>query len=257
MQKELNEYIVPNIEIDSKKRAVIVHKDYMLRDELLKEPLRNSYCINALDIDSFVGLVNEYKESSSKLFFDDKSIKCIVDFNTKDKAEFCEKRIGLNLAYTPFYSGFIQSLDMNLSQRDFIFLLKSLFMYITKIDGRPNDNMDVIELAQSLQAVKKFDSIQKNTSSKISLDVEIKSGAKENLTLPNKITFKLPIYEADVSLMGEFEVELFVDIKNDSEFSIKLICYTAEIIRREVLNQLVKNIQEKCDDVTAYKASLI
>lgn len=255
MQRE-NEYIVPSIEIDSDKRAVIVHKDYILRGELLKEPLRNSYDINALDVDSFVGLVNEYKEPNSKLFFDDKSIKCIVDFNTKDRAEFCEKRIGLKLAYTPFYYSFNEHLGVNLSQRDFVFLLKSLFMYITKIDGKPNDNMDVIELAQSLQAVKKFDSVQKNTSSKISLDVEIKSGAKENLTLPNKITFKLPIYEADVRLMGEFEVELFVDIKNDSEFNIRLVCYTAEAVRREVLNELVKNIQERCDEVTAYKASL-
>ncbi|WP_170000316.1 DUF2303 family protein, partial [Campylobacter sp. RM9328] len=227
MQRE-NEYVVPSVVMSNEQRAVIVHKDYMLADGLLKEPLRNRYLIDALDVDSFIGLVNEYKEPNSKLFFDDKSIKCIVDFNTKDKAEFCEKRIGLNLVYTPFYRSFNEHLERNLSQREFIFLLKSLFMYITKIDGKPNDNMDVIELAQSLQAVKKFDSIQKNTSSKISLDVEIKSGAKENLTLPNKITFKLPIYEADVSLMGEFEVELFVDIKNDSEFSIKLVCYTAE-----------------------------
>lgn len=168
-----NEYIVPSIEIDSDKRAVIVHKDYILRGELLKEPLRNSYDINALDVDSFVGLVNEYKEPNSKLFFDDKSIKSIVDFNTKDRAEFCEKRIGLNLAFTPFYTSFSERLGVNLSQRDFVFLLKSLFMYITNIDGKPNGNMDVIELAQSLQAVKKFDSVQKNTSSKISLDVEI------------------------------------------------------------------------------------
>ncbi|MBE3607075.1 DUF2303 family protein [Campylobacter sp. RM13119] len=255
MQRE-NEYVVPSVVMSNEQRAVIVHKDYMLADGLLKEPLRNRYLIDALDVDSFIGLVNEYKEPNSKLFFDDKSIKCIVDFNTKDKAEFCEKRIGLNLVYTPFYRSFNEHLERNLSQREFIFLLKSLFMYITKIDGKPNDNMDVIELAQSLQAVKKFDSIQKNTSSKISLDVEIKSGAKENLTLPNKITFKLPIYEADVSLMGEFEVELFVDIKNDSEFSIKLVCYTAEIVRREVLNELVKNIQEQCDEVTAYKASV-
>lgn len=54
--------------------------------------------------------------------------------------------------------------------------------------------------------------------------------------------------------MGEFDVELFVDIKNDSEFNIRLVCYAAEVVRREVLNELVKNIQEQCDEVTAYKA---
>ncbi|MDL0089269.1 DUF2303 family protein [Campylobacter gastrosuis] len=256
MQREISETLIPSVELDTKKRAIITHKDYTLNEGLLNEPLRNSYIIKALDVESFVGLVNEYKEPNSKLFFNDKNIKCVVDFATKDKAEFCEKRIFLNLEYTPFYYDFDKNLSKNLTQREFVFLLKSLFMYITEIDGKENDNMDVIELAQNLQAVKKFDSVQKNTSSKISLDVEIKSGTKANLTLPNKITFRLPIYEADVSLLGEFEVELFVDIKNDSEFSISLVCYTAEVVKRGVLNRLVKNIQERCDGVKAYNADV-
>lgn len=255
MQEEKNKYVVPSVSVDEAKRAIIVHKSYDIDQKLLKEPLRNSYTINALDVDSFVDLVNEYKEPSSKLFFDDKSIKCIVDFNSKDKAEFCEKRINLGLGFTPFYEAFNQSVGKNLGQRDFVFLLKSLFVYITAIDDKPNDNMDVIELAESLQAVKKFDSVQKNTSSKISLDVEIKSGTKETIQMPKNITFTLPVYEADTEIRGEFECELFVTI-DEEKFGLKLVCYTAEASRREVLGEIVSKISHRCEDVKAYKASI-
>ena len=253
--QEKKEYVVPSVMLDEGKRAVLTHQDYKLPDSLLKEPLRNKYIIDALDVDSFVDLVNEYKEPVSKLFFDDKSIKCIVDFNSKDKAEFCEKRINLGLGYTPFFKAFEDSVGKNLGQRDFVFLLKSLFAYITAIDGKPNDNMDVIELAESLQAVRKFDSVQKNTSSKISLDVEIKSGAKETIQIPKNITFTLPVYEADTEVRGEFECELFVSI-DEERFGLKLVCYTTEASRREVLSQIVSKISERCEGVKAFKASV-
>lgn len=255
MSEEKSKYVVPSVMLDEGKRAILSHQDYAIPEILLKEPLRNKYTIGALDVDSFVDLVNEYKEPNSKLFFDDKSIKCVVDFNSKDKAEFCEKRINLGLGFTPFYEAFTQSVGKNLGQRDFVFLLKSLFVYITAIDGKPNDNMDVIELAESLQAVKKFDSVQKNTSSKISLDVEIKSGAKETIQMPKNITFTLPVYEADTEVKGKFECELFVTI-DEEKFGLKLVCYTAEASRREVLSQIVSKISQKCEGVKAFKASI-
>ena len=255
MQEKESKYVVPSVVLDEDKRAILRHQDYGISEVLLKEPLRNKYTVDALDVDSFVDLVNEYKEPSSKLFFDDKSIKCIVDFNSKDKAEFCEKRINLGLGYTPFFKAFEDSAGKSLSQRDFVFLLKSLFMFITSIDGKPNDDMDVIELAESLQAVRKFDSVQKNTSSKISLDVEIKSGAKETIQMPKNITFTLPVYEADTEIKGKFECELFVSI-DEERFGLKLVCYTAETSRREVLSQIVSKISERCEGVKAFKASV-
>ncbi len=255
MTEENNKDIVPSVMLDEGKRALLRHQNYILSECLLKEPLRNSYAINALDVDSFVNLVNEYKEPVSKLFFDDRSIRCIIDFNSKDKAEFCEKRINLGLAVTPFFKDFQDSVGKTLSQRDFVFLLKSLFMFITAIDGKPNDNMDVIELAESLQAVKKFDSVQKNTSSKISLDVEIKSGAKETIQIPKNITFTLPVYEADTQIKGNFDCELFVNIEEE-KFGLKLVCYTAEVSRREVLGKIVSKISERCEGVKAFKASV-
>ena len=255
MQEEENKYVVPSVSVDEAKRAIIVHKSYDIDQKLLKEPLRNKYTVDALDVDSFVDLVNEYKEPSSKLFFDDKSIKCIVDFNSKDKAEFCEKRINLGLGVTPFFYTFNKNVGETLGQREFVFLLKSLFMFISDIDGKANDDMDVIELAESLQAVKKFDSVQKNTSSKISLDVEIKSGAKETISIPKTITFTLPVYEADTEVRGEFKCELFVSI-DEERFGLKLVCYTAEVSRREVLSKIVSKISERCEGVKAYKASI-
>ena len=99
--------------------------------------------------------------------------------------------------------------------------------------------MDVIELAESLQAVKKFDSVQKNTSSKFSLDVEIKSGAKQALQLPKRLTFSLPVYEADTAVIGNFEAELFVNIDTEGRFSLKLVCFTRIVEQREVLEKLV------------------
>lgn len=255
MQEKESKYVVPSVVLDEDKRAILRHQDYGISEVLLKEPLRNKYTVDALDVDSFVDLVNEYKEPNSKLFFDDKSIKCIVDFNSKDKAEFCEKRINLGLGYTPFYETFAASVGKNLGQREFVFLLKSLFMFISDIDGRANDDMDVIELAESLQAVKKFDSVQKNTSSKISLDVEIKSGAKETISIPKTITFTLPVYEADTEIRGEFKCELFVSI-DEERFGLKLVCYTAEVSRREVLSKIVSKISERCEGVKAYKASI-
>lgn len=255
MQDNVN-LTIPSAVIDEDKRAVLVSKEYTLSEQLLKEPLRNSFKIDALCVDSFCELVNEYKEPSSKLFFDDRRICCIIDFNQKDKAEFCEKRINLDLAYTPYFEAFSQALQKDLGQREFVALLKSLYLFITAIDGVKNDNMDVIELAESLQAVKKFDSVQKNTSSKFSLDVEIKSGAKEALQLPKRLTFSLPVYEADTTVIGNFDTELFVNIDAEGKFSLKLVCFTRVVEQREVLEKLVGSISQKCSDVRAFKASI-
>ncbi|CDF64656.1 hypothetical protein CSG_7380 [Campylobacter fetus subsp. venerealis str. 84-112] len=211
--------------------------------------------MSALDSPSFVNLVKEYKDERSKIFFSEKGIKCIIDFNSKDRGEFRERHIDLNLQYTPFYEAFDKSIGSNLEQRDFVFLLKSLFMFIKKIDNKPNDNMDVIELAESLQAVKKFDSIQKNSSSKINIETEIKSGAKSSLELPRHITFELPIYEADTSKLGEFETELFVDIDSGGDFALRLVCFTQDMILRNVLDKIVDEIANNCGGVPAFKAA--
>ncbi|AQW80772.1 DUF2303 family protein [Campylobacter pinnipediorum] len=253
--KILNE-IIPSVEIDKDKRAILVHKEYELNRSLLKEPLRNQYTIDALNVDSFVNLVNEYKEPSSKLFYNDRKISCVIDFNTKEKAEFCDKLINLELRYTPFYGLFSKNISQPLSQREFVFFLKSIFMFISKIDDVKNDNMDVIELAESLQAVKKFDSVQKNASSKMSLDVEIKSGTKESLSIPKKLTFELPIYEANTAITGTFETELFVEISDDNKFSLRLVCFTEENVRRDVLARLTNDISERCDGVKAFNATV-
>ena len=56
MQEEKSRYVVPSVTLDEDKRATLVNASYMLDEKLLKEPLRNKYTINALDVDSFTGL---------------------------------------------------------------------------------------------------------------------------------------------------------------------------------------------------------
>lgn len=249
---QYKEIITPNVVIDEEKRAIIVHKDYSLNSNLLREPLRNDFAIETFDIKSFVDLMIEYKNETTKLFFSDNKIQGIVDFNTPEKGSFRNRNIILNLTKNTFYEAFDKSLKTSLTQREFITLLKSLYPFITKIDGKACDNMDVIEMAESLQAVKKFDSVQKNHSSKITLDVEIKSGDKKNLTLPRHIEFGLPVYECS-DTKGEFETELFIDIDNE-KFSLMLTCFTQPIVEKEVLEKIVKEIKEALNDVNSYNA---
>lgn len=256
MEETKSKYVVPCVEVDSQKRAYLVHSDYSIENKLLKEPLNNSFNINAFDEKSFCELVNEFKNDTSKLFFTDDIVSCVIDFNTKENGSFRNRVVSLSLVFNPFFKEFFSKLDKNLSQREFIVLLKTLFMFITKIDGKANDNMDVIDIAESLQAVKKIDSVQKNSSLQTSLSVEIKSGSKENITIPSKLTFSLPVYEANNELTGEFETELFVSMINEDEFKIKLCCFTKLNIQREILERIVKGISEKCEGVKAYKANI-
>lgn len=234
-------------------RVVIANEGYHLLDKLLTKPLRKSLSITALDAQSFISLSNEYKQDLSKLFYTDDELCLVVDPSSKDEASFAEQRIGLKLTRSSFYLTFEKALDKRLSQKDCVMLLKSLYPFITKADGAPIENMDVIELATSLQAVKTFHSVVDNARSAFSLDISIKGSndKKESINLPRTLEFELPVFSCS-SLKAAFEAELFVSVDSDGGFSLTLSSFTKDIKFKALLDKVVDDIKAKVSTPAFY-----
>jgi len=122
--------------------------------------------------------------------------------------------------------------------------------YIVWFDGRNVDDMDIIELAENLQATTNVNSIQRNTGKSFTLDVEVRSG-NSNITIPRYITFNIPLFQNDIALKTRFDVELFLEIK-DSEFVINLVCYKTDQTIEETLRELIIQIQNGCNGVESF-----
>ena len=96
----------------------------------------------------------------------------------------------MELLYTNNFEEFRRCLDKDLSQKDFIRILKRLESCIVGLNGEKAANMDIIEIAENLQASKNFQSVQRNTLKAFTIDAEVKAG-NTNYEIPRFIHFKL------------------------------------------------------------------
>lgn len=230
--------IIPSTEING---LHFVHKDYSLSEDTLKEPLNNrGFNLKVDDKESFVALVQEYKQENSKIFYNFNKVSAFLDFHTKESQCFNKRIVELELENHPFYQAFLGNLNQPLNQRDFVAFLKSFYIFLTEGKNTMN-GLDLIDLSTHLSASSKIDSVQKHTSSSFCLSTTIKSGAKEEVEIPSKLTFTFQMLKASLKSIT-LEIELFIALKENS-FEIRLVSYDRKIREEEVLKEFIEELK--------------
>lgn len=231
---------------------VIIHENYEvttpqnfalpIERNVIQQSIVNKY--------DFIDFVNEYKGDKTKIFFDDKSVKAVFNYPLCDEADHGDSYCKMLLHKTVDAIEFMNVLDKPLSQKQFIRVLKRLEPYIIAFDTKTVDDMDIIEIAENLQATTNIHSIQRNASKAFMLDAEVKSG-NSSMVIPRYITFELPLYKNDIQLKSQFEVELFLEVE-DSQFVAQMVCYKLEQSIEEATREITIQITNGCDGVPSY-----
>ena len=235
---------------------VALHQDYVLDEKdkpLFQKPpierlVLNQNIINKID---FIAFVNEYKTAGTKLFYNNSSVKAIFNYSTANEADYADSVCYMPLEETQDFQEF-KACQTQLSQKQFVRFLKRMEPFIVAFDSKVADDMDIIEMAEHLQAIKTIDSIQRNTQQKFHLDVNVQSG-KSSVTLPKTITFEFPIFKNDREMSTRFETELFLSA-DDGALNAELICYNIDQLYEESIRELTGSILEDIDNVGAFNS---
>ena len=229
-----------------------VHNSYKIvetpSDYKTEKPKRTVIKQSIKNKDDFIEFVKEYKEEGTKLFYGDNYVKAVFNYSQKEEPDFCDSSALLGLETTSYFRAFSSVANgKKISQKEFIKILKELEAAI-----KSHDAIEIVQLAQSLQSVTKVSSMITNTSRAVMIDAEVRGGNKENITLPPKLVFSLPIYKNDIGTLTDFEVEIFAEFEGN-EFGLNLICYRMEEIVDNATREMLKGIMESLDGVKAYQ----
>jgi len=233
-----------------------VHQDYIEHDkdvpihhkpEIARHVL-NQLILNKID---FIAFVNEYKTEATKLFYNDSLVKAVFNYTTVSNADYGDSVCAMQLQTTDDYNEFKKH-QTQLSQKQFVRFLKRMEPYIVAFDNKKADDMDIIEMAEHLQAIKTIDSVQRNAQQKFHLDVNIQAG-KDSMLLPRIIVFEFPIFKNDREMTTRFETELFLSA-DDGSLAAELICYNIDQLYEESIRELTNSILEEINDVKAFQS---
>ena len=208
----------------------------------------NQNIISKLD---FIAFVNEYKADATKLFYNNSGITAIFNYSTVQSADYGDSKCVMPLQNTEDFVEFKNN-QKNLTQKQFVRFLKRMEPYIVAFDNKKADDMDIIEMAEHLQAIKTIDSVQRNAQQEFHLDVNIQTG-KSSMTLPKVIVFEFPIFKNDREMTTRFETELFLSA-DDGALAAELICYNIDQLYEESIRELTNSILEDIEDVSAFQS---
>jgi uncharacterized protein YfdQ (DUF2303 family) len=196
-----------------------------------------------LSLGSYIELVNEQKRPESRVFahLDTTPITftCVVDYHERGaegKAGWNEFSIDLKLKHSAQYKTWIGINDKLMPQMQFAEFLKDNRLDVAKPAGA-----DILELVNNLEAAE--DSRYKgklptNEGMRISFD----STVTTNVTIPNKITLGIPLFEEGEEL--EVDAEFKLRVKDGSAyFGIRLL--GIERMVRDAVQSVRQEIVEK------------
>jgi len=234
-----------------------VHQDYKLdesdRPVYFKPDIaRHVLGQRVINKEDFIEFVNEYKTDATKLFYNNDGVKSVFNYSTKDKADHGDSICTMPLQHTDDYNEFLRHEKSQLSQKQFVKFLKRMEPYIVALDDKKADNMDIIEMAEHLQAIKTIDSVQRNAQQKFHLDVNIVTG-KSSMTLPRIITLEFPVFANDRVITTRFETEIFLGAE-DGGLSAEMICYNIDQLYEETIREITASILENIEDVKAFQS---
>lgn len=234
--------------------SIIIHNDYKI--DTSKQPIhfkpdlaRHVVSQKIINKDDYIAFVTEYKTDATKLFYTDSGVQAVFNYITVDTPDYGDSCATMPLILTDDYRHYRANTSSQIIQKDFIRFLKRMEPYIVALDNKKADDMDIIDMAESLQGITQIDSIQRNTSNKFTIDATVRTG-KANVETPRIITFEFPIYTNDRELTTKFETELFLSAQ-DGAFVAELICYNIDQLEEETRRQLTQSI---CDGIEGVKA---
>jgi uncharacterized protein YfdQ (DUF2303 family) len=235
-----------------------VHQDYKEdntdRPIHFKPPIaRHVLSQSIINKEDFISFVNEYKTDATKMFYNQDGIKAIFNYSTKGEADHGDSICVMKLQHTDDYAEFVKHEKAQLTQKQFVRFLKRMEPFIIAMDNQRSDSMDIIEMAEHLQAIKTIDSVQRNAEQKFHLDVNILTG-KSSMTLPRIITLEFPVFANDRVITTRFEVELFLGAENEGALSAELICYNIDQLYEETIREITASILEGISDVKAFQS---
>ncbi len=228
--------------------VVAVNKNYEIDADLMpihyKPPIHHHVIDqDIIDMQDFIDFVNEYATEATKLFVSEDSVTAVFNYSTPGKADYGDSKAVMPLFKTTEFVRFTNAMERKLSQTEFIRVLKQLEPYITALDGKEATDMDVVEMAEELQAIRKVDSIVRNTANKFTIDAEVRTG-KTGMTIPRTITFTIAPFKNDPDIKMPYTVELFLTA-NDGTFTAEMICYAAQETTELALKQITKTVSEQ------------
>lgn len=242
--QDANEYIVTHRDYTT--QPPIEHKQKFFELPIARNVI-NQKITSKVD---FIDFINAYSTDSTKLFYTTEIIKAVFNYSTKEKADYGDSICSMPLDKTRDFDEFQNHIEQDLSQKQFIRILKRMEPYIIAFDDKLVDDMDIIEIAEHLQATKNINSVQRNTHQAFVIDAEIKAG-NSNMTIPRFITFKMPIFQNDLEMEAEFRVELFLSA-DDRGFIANLVCYKLEQTIDEAVRKITTSVQLACSNIPSY-----
>ena len=254
IEKVANAFRPVKEELGNGRKAI--HQDYKLDDAdkpiffkpTIARHVLDQTIISKLD---FIAFVNEYKTAATKLFYNNSGIKAVFNYTTADTADYGDSKCLMPLQDTDDFREF-EKHQTELTQKQFVRFLKRMEPFIVAFDNKKADDMDIIEMAEHLQAIKTIDSVQRNAQQKFHLDVNIQTG-KSSMTLPKVIVFEFPIFKNDREMTTRFETELFLSA-DDGSLTAELICYNIDQLYEESIRELTNSILHEIDDVSAFQS---
>lgn len=249
--KELMErFSKPTVVVDAENGVVAVHKDYELKSEHLdrfreinEKPdiAREVHGMRISNKNDFIAYINEYKTTGTKIFYDDKQVHAVFNYTIKGNPDHGDSYCDMNMQKTTDFKFTMEAIGNQISQKDAVRLLKRLEPYITALDKTETADMDIVEMVEDLQAIKHINSVTRNAQQRFVLDVDVQSG-KENKTLPRYISIEIPVYQNDLEVKADLDLELFVHAHGDGGFAIELVCYDIEKKVEDATRDLVEQI---------------
>ncbi|MGB7402673.1 MAG: DUF2303 family protein [Arcobacter sp.] len=223
----------------------VVHENYKVQEDnrginFKHEIVRHVINQSILNKEDFIKFINEYKTDETKIFFDDRKIKAVFNYSTKSVADHNDSYCSMELEHTKNFIEFTQCLDRDLSQKEFVRILKRLESCIVGFNGKPVDDMDIIDVAEHLHSTKNFNSLQRNTAKAFTVDATVTAG-NESYDIPRFIHFKLPVYKNDKALEVEFVCELFLEAA-DGGFFANLVCYKLDDVIEETIKKITQDV---------------
>lgn len=238
-------------------KHIVTHQNYTTRppiehlQKFFQLPIsRNVIEQRITNKNDFINFINNYATPSTKLFYTTEKINAIFNYSTKDKADYGDSYCSMSLNKTRDFDEFCNHMEKDLSQKQLIRIFKRMEPYIIALDNKPADDMDVIEIAEHLQATKNINSVQRNTQQAFIIDAEVKAGAS-HITIPRFITFKMPIFQNDLEMLATFQVELFLSA-DDGGFIANLVCYKLEQTIDEAVRDITKSVQIACSNIPSF-----
>lgn len=231
--------IIPMVKLDDD--LFLVHKEYnqarMTKGYESQKPKRLILDEKIKDTEDFIRFANEYKTPETKVFYNEKGVEVIFNYSTTQGGDFADSRLVMDFELTQECKFLGDFLNRPITQKKFIHFLKAMAPSI-----HSPDPVDVIALAENIQAIKKINSIKKNSSQKLIIDAEIKGGLG-SVAVPETLTLSIPVFENNrETKLDLFEVELFFDF--GEEFQIEMVCHHFARTRNLALRSLAKEVAD-------------